>query len=119
MFRKTDEDGNVIRVPVDTLYYGIWVEDISGLNERCLVLTKVELLRLSMVVSEDLDHFFTPGRLYSAVISGRLGYFIKLLEKRRTYTVFMTKRAFDKYEARAEKCPEYVAKKSLLADLID
>ena len=117
-FRVFDSTG-VSYNYVDTNYYGVYIESINGKHERCMVLTEKELERTSRIVSKDLNDDIVLGRMYNATIRGTEGYIIKMSLDKEEFIVCITSAKLKVWLSRAYKNPQYIPKKSKLADMLD
>lgn len=117
-FRVFDSNG-VSYNYVDTNYYGVYIESINGKHERCIVLTEKELERTSKIISRDLNSDIVLGRMYNAIIRIAEGYIIKMSLDKKEFIVCITPAKLKVWLSRAYKNPQYIPKKSKLADMLD
>lgn len=109
------------RYPEDSTYFSLFIEDESGDEEETILLTDVEVNKLSRVV---LPELFTGrmvlGRCYTIMIGKRLSRLIRIKNERGDeYTVQVSDKVLAKGERRAAAHPKSLPKKSWLQDMTD
>ncbi len=96
-------------------YIALWVEDKSGRNERCIMMTIREYDSLPRC---ELPFRMVLGRLYPCVIGGQ-SFFAVVVNDGKKHCLRLSPAKLKSYESRAKINIEDIPKKSLLADLLD
>lgn len=113
---------NISRHPAaDEKYYAIWIEDFDGGNERCLLLTDREIVKLSLVSPCDIADKMKNGRLYVINVGHGATNLVKLtnMSNQDGFVVTLRNSALIVGEERAKKNPEDVPQKGFFTDLLD
>lgn len=102
-----------------TDYYAIWVEDVDGKNERCLLYTRDRTFEKTVGI-DSIKSNLVPGRLYPVVLSERTTYLVSVITTYgRIKTIRLSPSVIKAGEKRAKKNPEDIPKKSFLTDLMN
>ena len=121
---KTD-----LAVQEPEVYYALQVEDYSGKDEQCLLLTFHELFEVAprFELPREMTDKLLMGRMYPMKEGVKSGYFIKMVSfnadgtpfDAKPTTVYFGEWLIDKATKRADKHPKSVTEKSWLADWLD
>ena len=105
-----------------SLYYSIYLEDVTGKLENTILLTQDESTKLKTVVLPDfMTDKMVRGRLYPFRVGvGKYSYIVKVVfEADGEQVVQISERLYNKGIERAAKHPASTLKKSLIEDLLD
>ena len=102
-------------------YVAIQIEDYSGNDEHCILLTIIEHTDLETVeLNKSMLNGMVTGRLYPVTFGNKKTYLLKVNHwDGRTRVLRMSYSQLVSAEYRASKHPKTCTKKSLLTDLMD
>ncbi len=98
------------------IYRAVWVEDSCGGNERCLLVTNKEALKLRVINPCSIMDKMKAGTLYDFGKS----FIVKIeIKDNNPIVVYMPKSYIVNGEKRAKRNPEDIPKKGFLTNLFD